>query len=650
VASQVVRALAHAVSFAHSRAIVHRDLKPGNVLLAPAAIGKGIRLRADAQPIELKISDFGLAKCLAEPGTQTRTGAPVGTPAYMAPEQIGSAQSVDGRCDVYSLGAMLFHLLVGKPPFQAATVIETLQLVQLEHPVSIRTLQPSVPRDLETICLKCLQKEPERRYATADDLADDLQGFLEYRPVVARPIGVAERSLRWAKRNPLATVLVFSVLLATVLTTALWLRAEYFRDSAVSATLASEESNRQTLVALRKLTEAVVLKKFAQQDQLSPQDREYLKEIAILYGQLAQLPQSSVTAEQIRGEGHYWSGVVYLRLADSPTAVQHLDAAIEVLSAIESKANSEDVFELINDSMELMVEGLENSNQIDDAISIAERRIARCHSPPEFLSSAMRHECERSLIAGYRQLGHLYDMRGASEEALINWQQARVMIEAALIASPTDLKLLTALSGTLRSIASVETDPELRISLGNRAIELGRRQAADYPEIPNCLRNLAWSLYDQAVLFKAQGQIETALELVQEAVEKAQELVDQQPLLDEFRGPLAVCLGLQGELLNSLGRHNEAQDCLRRSIELLKRNLQTSPDAQVVLSQFARSWIQLLRALYGNRADSELIEQTRASAKSALQDFREVLEASGASLEKLQLLQNELESLGQESR
>ncbi len=177
VAANVVRALTQAVAFAHSRAIVHRDLKPGNVLLAPAAGGLGIQLRPEMTAVELKISDFGLAKCLVEPGTQTRTGAPVGTPAYMAPEQIGSAQSVDGRCDVYSLGAMIYHLLVGKPPFQAATIIETLQLVQLEPPMPVRSMQPSVPRDLETICLKCLQKEPERRYASADALADDLQAL-----------------------------------------------------------------------------------------------------------------------------------------------------------------------------------------------------------------------------------------------------------------------------------------------------------------------------------------------------------------------------------------------------------------------------------------------------------------------------------------
>ncbi len=219
VAAQVVRMLAQAVSFAHGLSIVHRDLKPGNVLITSARGEGGIQLRPESLRVDLKISDFGLAKCLTEPGTQTRTGTPVGTPAYMAPEQVVLPVQWMLAVMFIALGAMLYHLLVGKPPFQAATVIQTLQLVQTQSPIGVRTLQPSVPRDLETICLKCLQKEPQQRYSSVDELSEDLQRFIERRPIKARPTSLFEQSWRWAKRKPMAALAMVSVLIAAVLTT-----------------------------------------------------------------------------------------------------------------------------------------------------------------------------------------------------------------------------------------------------------------------------------------------------------------------------------------------------------------------------------------------------------------------------------------------
>ncbi len=643
VAAHVVRTLAHAVAFAHSLSIVHRDLKPGNVLITSASSEEGIQLRPDSPRVGLKIADFGLAKCLTEPWSQTRTGTPVGTPAYMAPEQIGSARAVDARCDVYALGAMLYHLLVGKPPFQAATVIETLQLVQLESPLSLRTLQSSVPRDLETICLKCLEKEPQQRYGSVEELNADLQRFLEGRPIAARPVGLLEQAWRWAKRKPAAAAVMAAVLIATVLTTALWLRAESYRRAADRANAASQVAKQQTLAALRQLTSTVVLKKFAQQEQLSDQDRLYLQEIAALYEQLAQLPLSGTAADQIRGEGHYWSGVVYLRLADSKTAVKHFESAIEVLTSIEDTAKSEVVDRMINDSMELLVEGLEIENKIQKAIGWTKKLIGRCRNPPKHASNGYRDNCQRSIISALRQLGHLCDLEGDVAEAMNSWQQARTLTESALLTAPQDFKLLSALAGSLRSMASLETDARMQMSLGNQAIEVARNLSAAYPDMPDCNRQLAWTLFDQAVLLKAASQLEQALELTEEAIELAQAIVDHQPLLDEYRGPLAVYIGFQGQLLNSLGRFAEAEDALVRSIELLRRNLVTSPHAQMVHAQHARNWVQLLQARKGSQANSEVLDKTRSEANAALEELREVMQSSGVSLEKYHQLRRELE-------
>ncbi len=216
-AAEVSEIVARAVAAAHAAGIIHRDLKPSNILLGINA--GSLSTSSDVRVASLlpKVSDFGLARQLDLDNSQTRTGAVIGTPSYMAPEQArGDTKLVGPRADVYALGAILYELLTGRPPFKGTTVLETLDQVCTQEPVSPSRFQPHIQRDLETITLKCLRKEPEKRYQTADELADDLNRYLTGRPVLARPVGWPERVIKRARRNPLATALL--LLLATAVT------------------------------------------------------------------------------------------------------------------------------------------------------------------------------------------------------------------------------------------------------------------------------------------------------------------------------------------------------------------------------------------------------------------------------------------------
>jgi WD40 repeat protein/tRNA A-37 threonylcarbamoyl transferase component Bud32 len=229
VAAEHMKQVALAVDYAHRKDIIHRDLKPANILLDK-----------DGKP---KVSDFGLAKGLRSDSNLTMAGQVIGTASYMPPEQASAKTELIGPAsDIYSLGATLYCLLTGRPPFQSADMMETLKQVVEREPVSPRQLNAAVDRDLETICLKCLQKEQGRRYRSAAALAEDLDNWLTGKPINARPVGRAERVWRWCRRNPivagLTAAVAFSLLGGTILSSYLAIKA------ANKANEAQEEAER----------------------------------------------------------------------------------------------------------------------------------------------------------------------------------------------------------------------------------------------------------------------------------------------------------------------------------------------------------------------------------------------------------------------
>jgi hypothetical protein len=259
-AAQLVEVLARAIHAAHERGVIHRDLKPANVLLVRCDPSHGVPLGGvgtdESEHFQPKISDFGLAKRLDGSSGPTLSEHVLGTPSYMAPEQAaGRSRHVGPGTDVYALGAILYRLLTGRPPFQGESALDVVCQVGAEDPVPPRRLQASVPVDLETICVKCLQKQPAQRFASAAEVADDLRRFVAGEPIRARPIGWWGRLAKWARRRPAAAGLIaVSALAVGAALAAAW----WFTQRLTTELETSNQSRRDTLAAKRDLERALV--------------------------------------------------------------------------------------------------------------------------------------------------------------------------------------------------------------------------------------------------------------------------------------------------------------------------------------------------------------------------------------------------------
>ena len=291
-AAQLMVTVARAVHHAHQHGILHRDLKPANILLASGgahgasggrkppecAALSGVTQRPPLAQYEPHVTDFGLAKRVQGGGELTHTGTVVGTPSYMAPEQAGGKPGLSTAADTYSLGAILYELLTGRPPFKAESILDTLLQVLEREPARPRLLNPHTNPDLETICLKCLEKDPQKRYPSAEELARDLERWLGGEPIVARRAGRWERAVKWMKRRPAASALVgvsaASAAALLVLAGFLWINAEQRAQAVEDLAMARQqqkeagnEAARQQRLAQEKRTEVERLRQIAEQEK-----------------------------------------------------------------------------------------------------------------------------------------------------------------------------------------------------------------------------------------------------------------------------------------------------------------------------------------------------------------------------------------------
>lgn len=383
-AARITSMLAEAVAHAHARGVLHRDLKPGNVLVqdvdahstsidstqkptrtvpnkgntvALESITENKEAASTATPVTLKITDFGLAKQLDDgrtlAGTKTQAGTVMGSPSYMAPEQAaGDSTHIGPAVDIYALGAILYELLTGRPPFRASTAWDTILQVLNDEPVPPTRLMSRLPRDIETICLKCLAKDPKKRYATVAELDADIQRFLNDEPIQARPIAWWERVWKAAKRRPTLAGLVLTAIAA--IGVIMWLiiignrklqdernLAQEERDKAMVAMKKAEAEQKKAQKRLEKAVEAVeklltrtASENWARRPELQEERKKLLEEAVTFYRSFLEQESDDPLLRREAARVYYRMAGVYLMLGDSKLAQETLQKTRELQESL----------------------------------------------------------------------------------------------------------------------------------------------------------------------------------------------------------------------------------------------------------------------------------------------------------------------------
>jgi tetratricopeptide (TPR) repeat protein len=518
-AARIVEVLARAMHVAHEHKVIHRDLKPGNVLLA-----------ADGT---VKISDFGLVKRLEGDSGQTRSGSILGTPSYMAPEQArGENQTVGPAADQYALGAILYELLTGRPPIQGTSVLDTLEMVCSTEPVPPSQLQPKTPRDLETICLKCLQKEIPRRYPDVLALAEDLRRFRAGEPILARPVSAAERLWRWCLRNPRVASLSGAVALLVVMMAvgaAIWAVTVSGKNQALGK--ANKLAEEKRAEAEDKQKRAVRAARAANEQNRSAVESQ-LDLIRLLEGKLRFVPAIQDVREQILDK-----------------AVAGLGAAAQAMTALRREVEWTPEDEAHN-----------------------WRSLARAHH-----------------MLGLANLSH-----NQLADAMAQFRQADEIVAQRATADPENLDLKVSRIRTQRQLGDVSmnrlADREEAQKYFRKAIEIGRACLAKKPDQDVYKSELANSLGYLAGSELTLGHLEKARELYGEEIALRESYSPAEANRLENRRELASLYAQRAQLNARMGDLVEGQRLYDKSLALRQRVAEENPDYWPAQNDLALSY------------------------------------------------------------
>ncbi len=663
-AAELMARVAEAIAYAHRRGLIHRDIKPGNILLD-----------RDGSP---RITDFGLAKRVESDSALTASGQIMGTPSYMPPEQAdGRGAAAGPKADVYAIGATLYALATGRPPFQAATPMDTILQVIHQEPVPPRRLNAGIPRDLETICLKCLEKDPARRYATAEALVDELRRFLDGKPILARPVGPHERAWRWSRRNRLAAALLTVVALLTAAGTAtitgLWLRADNLRQKAVSAegrtrvalaqaVDAGERADRargEAVAAGRRAEASAATARQAVNDYLdriteAPQLkrpgllglRRDLLSLALGYyeGFLRESAADPGLRAESAAAGHRVA-IILSELGDTRQSLEVARQAVALGDELVREHPDRVAYQhLLAASLNSLANPMRTERRLEDAADVYRRGIAILEglvkSDPQDIHAAEDLAMQTSNLATV--LGNL----GRSEESVKLLTRNRARLEDLVGRTGTSrVRARSLLAGVLHSLGDHAADrgrfDEAR-GLYGRALEIREAVVREHPDDWEQQSQLARIYNELGLLHFHFHRPDEALAYYQKGREIRERLLAAEPASFELQEYLARSLENLGNLYNSLGRPAEALPVLERCRDLRARFVTANPGNFGVRSSLGGSLHNLAMSYerLGRTDDAERLY------REALEHQRRALKAQPQHMTSRAFLTNHLLNLG----
>jgi serine/threonine-protein kinase len=555
------------VAEAHRQGIIHRDLKPGNVLLA-----------TDSTP---KITDFGLAKALDKESGLTRTDSIMGSPGYMAPEQAaGLAKQVGPLADLYALGAILYELLTGGAPFRGTTALEILEQVRHAEPVPPSRLVPGLPRDVETIALKCLQKEPGKRYDSAAALGEDLRRFLRGESILARPVGPIERGWRWCRRNPVVAGLAATLAAILVLATAASLVA-YGRMSRLA-----RDEHTARLTAVREMLAAQDAR-VQEADQRRRAEANFHRARAAVDGYLTAVSESQLLKvpglQPLRGELlesalRFYQDFLEER-GDDPMLRAELAAAQARIGRIQAELGAVD----------------EARRALKSAIATYQGEITRNPQDP-----ALRAALADTWLA-LGDLTYNFGGKDSAEEVLAAWEKTAELREGLVRSRPDDHDGQRDLAEAYERLGFAH-DGAGRDGMPARlrGAELRLALFLESPDDPKLHFGLAESMNNIAVALTHSGRHEDALAMYLRSQEYNRFAYDKRPHLIDYGCDLGTSYMNAVRGYRKLGRSEEAVAEARKAVEHCRRLVRDHPAATIAKRQF----VWALEALVESERDA----------------------------------------------